>query len=60
MSRILLSIDGSDFVAYASLSSAKRAAKRAKGSVRIVKETAEASGAIVYETVYSWDFPQKR
>lgn len=60
MSRILLSIDGSDFVAYASLSSAKRASKRAKGSVRIVKETTEVSGAIVYETVYSWDFPQKR
>ena len=60
MSRILLSIDGSDFVAYASLSSAKRAAKRAKSSVRIVKEMTEVSGAIVYETVYSWDFPQKR
>ena len=59
MSRILLSIDGSDFVAYASLASAKRAAKRAKSSVRIVKET-EVSGATVYETVYSWDFPQKR
>ena len=59
MSRILLSIDGSDFVAYASLASAKRAAKRAKGSARIVKEV-EVSGAILYETVYSWDFPQKR
>lgn len=60
MSRILLSIDGSDFVAYASLASAKRASKRAKGSVRIVKETTEVSGAIVCDTVYSWDFPQKR
>lgn len=56
---VLLSIDGSDFVVYASVSSAKRAAKRAKSSVRIVKET-EVSGATVYETVYSWDFPQKR
>lgn len=59
MSRILLSIDGSDFVAYASLSSAKRAAKRAKSSVRIVKEV-EVSGATVYETVYMWEYPQKR
>lgn len=59
MSRILLSIDGSDFVAYASLSSAKRASKRAKGSARIVKEV-EVSGATVYETVYMWEYPQKR
>ena len=59
MSRILLSIDGSDFVAYASLASAKRASKRAKSSARIVKEV-EVSGATVYETVYSWDYPQKR
>ena len=56
---VLLSLDGSDFVAYASLSSAKRASKRAKSSARIVKEV-EVSGATVYETVYSWDFPQKR
>lgn len=54
MSRILLSIDGSDFVAYASLSSAKRAAKRAKSSVRIVKETYDAD-RIRLETVYAWD-----
>ena len=59
MSRILLSIDGSDFVAYASLASAKRAAKRAKSSARIVKET-EVSGATVYETVDMWEYPQKR
>lgn len=59
MSRILLSIDGSDFVAYTSLSSAKRAAKRAKSSARIVKEV-EVSGATVYETVYMWEYPQKR
>lgn len=57
---ILLSIDGSDFVAYSSLASAKRAAKRAKSSARIVKETTEVSGAMVYETVYMWEYPQKR
>lgn len=54
MSRILLSIDGSDFVAYASLSSAKRAAKRAKHSARIVKEVSE-DGMVRLETVYAWD-----
>lgn len=59
MSRILLSIDGSDFVAYASLSSAKRAAKRAKGSVRIVKEIVT-PGMVTYDTIYAWDYPQKR
>lgn len=55
----LLSIDGSDFVAYASLSSAKRAAKRAKSSVRIMKETI-GQGMVICETVYAWDYPQKR
>lgn len=54
MGRILLSIDGSDFVAYASLSSAKRAAKRAKHSARIVKEVPE-DGMVRLETVYAWD-----
>ena len=54
MSRILLSMDGSDFVAYASLSSAKRAAKRAKHSARIVKEVPE-DGMVRLETVYAWD-----
>ena len=54
MSRILLSIDGSDFVAYASLASAKRAAKRAKHSARIVKEVPE-DGMVRLETVYAWD-----
>lgn len=54
MSRILLSIDGSDFVAYASLSSAKRAAKRAKHSARIVKEV-PGDGMVRLETVYTWD-----
>lgn len=55
----LLSIDGSDFVVYASLASAKRASKRAKSSARIVKEV-EVSGATVYETAYMWEYPQKR
>lgn len=55
----LLSIDGSDMVAYASLSSAKRAAMRAKSSAWIVKEIAS-SGTVTYETVYTWDSPQKR
>ena len=59
MSRILLSIDGSDFVAYASLASAKRAAKRAKSSVRIVKEIVTPD-MVTYDTVYVWDYPQKR
>lgn len=51
---VLLSIDGSDFVAYASLSSAKRAAKRAKHSARIVKEV-PGDGGVRLETVYVWD-----
>ena len=59
MSRILLSIDGSDFVAYASLSSAKRAAKRAKSSVRIMKEIITPD-MVTCDTVYAWDYPQKR
>ena len=59
MSRILLSMDGSDFVAYASLSSAKRAAKRAKSSVRIMKEIITPD-MVTYDTVYAWDYPQKR
>ena len=54
MGRILLSIDGSDFVAYASLSSAKRAAKRAKHSARIVKEV-PGDGMVRLENVYAWD-----
>lgn len=56
---VLLSIDGSDFVAYASLSSAKRASKRAKRTVRIMKETIS-QGMVTCETVYAWDYPQKR
>lgn len=54
MGRILLSIDGSDFVAYASLSSAKRAAKRAKHSARIVKEV-PVDDMVRLETVFVWD-----
>lgn len=57
--KFLLSIDGSDFVAYASLSSAKRAAKRAKSSVRIMKEIITPD-MVKYDTVYAWDYPQKR
>lgn len=57
--KFLLSIDGSDFVAYASLSSAKRAAKRAKSSVRIMKGIITPD-MVKYDTVYAWDYPQKR
>lgn len=52
--KYLLSIDGSDFVGYSSLSSAKRAAKRAKHSARIVKEV-PGDGRVRLETVYAWD-----
>lgn len=57
--KFLLSMDGSDFVAYASLSSAKRASKRAKSSVRIMKEIVTPD-MVTYDTVYAWDYPQKR
>ena len=55
-----LTIDGSDFVPYARLSTAKNAGqKRAKQHAHVVKKKVLQDGSEVYETVWAYDVPQE-
>lgn len=55
-----LTIDGSDFVPYAQLKTAKNAGqKRAKQHAHVVKRKVLPDGSEVYETVWAYDVPKE-
>lgn len=55
-----LTIDGSDFVPYARLSTAKNAGqKRARQHAHVVKKKVMPDGSEVIETVWAYDVPKE-